>query len=173
MHEVATSGPTSLGFLGAFYETGPTNRWEDYALVITIVRASESEPAGAPSLDWPWKFGVGVIIVQIVLSTIPGIIYNSWSCFVITMVGTILSLAHGSLIQWRQQKWPCRTLKPPKASPSYKGKNRAVILTQSNRGAHALVIISEGTGRDQDLTSSPSSPSLMSRMLPGLWLKKP
>lgn len=131
--------------------------WDDYALVISVVKASRSAKAGVPTLDWPWRIGVAVIIVQIVLSAIPGILYNSWSCLVVIAGGTLLCLAQGAIPQWGKEKWSCRDLAVESMKPPHnpEQKNKTVILTQGNGSPHAVVIISEGVGLDlEDLAGT-------------------
>lgn len=116
---------------------------KDFALVVTIAKVSRTEKAGILKLDKPWMIGIAIMISQIILAAIPGILYGSWSCFVITSSGTMLSLAHGALPQWRWEKWSCRSL-----AIKEKPKSKATILVQGNGSPHALVIISEGVGLD-------------------------
>jgi hypothetical protein len=123
--------------------------WTDYALVVTVVKASRTEKAGLPKLDRPWKIGVCVIVAQIVLSAIPGILNNSWPCLTVTAGGTLLCLAHGALPQWKMEKWSCRDLAvESRIRNKPELKNKTVILTQGNGSPHAIVVISEGVGRD-------------------------
>lgn len=138
--------------------------WEDYALVVTVVKASRAEKAGVPKLDRPWIIGVCVIVTQIVLSAVPGILNNSWSCLTVTAGGTLLCLTHGALSQWKKEKWSCRDLAVESKRPWNKPepKNKTVILTQGNGSPHAIVVISEGVGLDlEDLAGARMVSDLM------------
>lgn len=135
--------------------------WKDHALVVTVVRASQFEKAAVTRMDRSWIMGVSTIIIQIVLSTVPGILYNSWSCLAITLGGTLLCIAQGAIPQWSSEKWACRNLElqGKKRHGNDRAQMKTVILTQGNGSRHTVVVISEGKGLDlEDLGATRSDP---------------
>lgn len=126
-----------------------------YALVVTVCRASKTKPPGVPNLDIVWYSGVVTIVAQIIISTIPTYLYGSWTAFVLTIGGTLLSLVQGALPQWRAEKWACRDL-AEETRMDRKGRriDKTISLTRGNGTTHVLVIISEGHGFDlEDLAN--------------------
>ena len=126
--------------------------WDGYALVATVARASKTQEAGVPSLGAVWWIVAIVIVIQIIIAALPGSIYAFWSWLTITVSGTLLTLLHGSLPQWREEEWDGRRLGEKQMKTTQWSKPRredkTIILTPGNGSTHALVIVSEGYGLD-------------------------
>jgi hypothetical protein len=125
------------------------------ALIVSICKASKTKSPGVPTLDIVWFSGAVVIIAQMVIASIPTILYGSWTVLVITFCGTILGLVQGGLPQWHAEKWACRNLaEETRFSKKGKRNDKTISLTRGNGTTHVLVVISEGTGFDlEDLAS--------------------
>lgn len=102
---------------------------------------------GIPSFDWVYYCGFIVMLVQFLLSIIPGALYGDWNILIVTIWGLLLGLAFGALPQWKQEKWTCSTQDDPSV----------VCLV---RGKDVMVIISEGIGhlRLVDLANTEGAP---------------
>ncbi|KAI1160127.1 hypothetical protein F5B18DRAFT_541723 [Nemania serpens] len=59
------------------------------------------ENSETPVIDFVWAVGWVTIVIQLVISVIPWILWGSWPIFT------------GSLRQWRMEKWPGRLLSTP------------------------------------------------------------
>ncbi|KAF3207180.1 hypothetical protein TWF191_001107 [Orbilia oligospora] len=103
-------------------------RWEP--LRVSVFEVDKSREPGVPIRDWIWFCGIGVILVQLVVSTVPWIRDGEWGPFIVTGAGTVLALISGSLSQFRKEKWAC---------PRDGGD--AVILTRGNGSRHAVLIL--------------------------------
>ncbi|KAF3129551.1 hypothetical protein TWF703_008838 [Orbilia oligospora] len=103
-------------------------RWEP--LRVSVFEVDKTREPGVPIRDWIWFCGVGVILVQLVVSTVPWIRDGEWGPFIVTGAGTVLALISGSLPQFRKEKWAC---------PRDGGD--AVILTRGNGSRHAVLIL--------------------------------
>ncbi|KAI1110851.1 hypothetical protein F5Y14DRAFT_336844 [Nemania sp. NC0429] len=68
------------------------------------------ENTEAPAIDFVWVVGWVTIVIQLVISTIPWILWGNWPIFFITGSGTVFALFTGSLRQWSREKWPGRLL---------------------------------------------------------------
>lgn len=110
----------------------------------------ELRPSYSPDVDFVWVIGWVIILVQIGISIIPWAVYQDWGIFMITCSGTILSLAAGSMRQWRSNKWSGRTLGP--------AKNKVTCLTRGNGNFHAMVFI--GRPGSWDIESLASARSI-------------
>lgn len=55
-------------------------------------------------------------------------LYEDWGVFTITVVGTVLALALGSLPQWRAEKFACR-----------QNSSKTIIITKWNDSGYAMV----------------------------------
>jgi hypothetical protein len=86
---------------------------------------------GKADVDAAWILGWLVILIQIVISFIPWIVYGDWGIFMITLCGTFLALLTGSLPQWSTEKWAGRPLSKPKVT----------CLTRGNGSFHVMVFI--------------------------------
>ncbi len=90
--------------------------------------------------------GYGVAIVQLIIASLPLIIWRNgdYSALAITFGGTCLAFTTGNLRQWRSERYNCR----PRSK-------KAFVLTRGNGAQHALVILGQGNGLDlEDLASS-------------------
>ncbi|KAK2735079.1 hypothetical protein FQN57_001359 [Myotisia sp. PD_48] len=107
----------------------PGRPWE--ALRISVFETI-NEPChihGIPSKDLVWFSGFIVITLQLLIATIPVILHYEWGTMLITVYGNVLALLHGSLQQWKDEKWVC-----PKSGGS------SVILTPGNGSRHVILI---------------------------------
>lgn len=80
-----------------------------------------------------WSFGI-CAIVQFGLALAPIFIHRirNWRIFLVTAAGTMLALIHGSLPQWRKEKYHCRMTDA--------GKETTFILTRGNSHQYVFVI---------------------------------
>ncbi|PKY02156.1 hypothetical protein P168DRAFT_257297 [Aspergillus campestris IBT 28561] len=114
-------------------------------LCVSIYNSERVLP-GHPGRDAIYYFGLMTGVVQLGIAAIPCGIHGNWGIMVITAVGILLSLVMGSLGQWKQEKWACRS-----------GKQNSVILTKGNGSQHAIVVFGEARGLDLEaLAISPA-----------------
>lgn len=113
-------------------------------LCVSIYKAEKAQP-GYPGHDLIYFIGFVTILVQLGIAAIPCGLFGDWGILLVTICGIILSLATGSLGQWREEKWACR-----------KESQKSVILTRGNGSQHAFVILGDGKGLDlEDLAAGP------------------
>jgi len=145
---------------------------DNIGLSITIFEASEEggKEAGVPSVDWYWRSGLIVLVVQLGIAAIPCGLYNDWGILLVTSAGIILALATGALPQWKFEKWACR-----------RKTKKVVSLTGGNGTRHVMVIIGKRKGLDlEDLAAAESprmrrrgeerSPLVIRDMLAAFWI---
>ena len=107
--------------------------------------------------DLIWWSGLLTILVQLALASVSAGVYGDWTNFIITGIGTSLTLFSSLLPQWKEEKWACRRLKPQ--------KEKTVCITKGNGSQYVLVIKSyEGSPDLEDLASGRSHPSLLSKI---------
>ena len=70
-----------------------------------------------------------VILLQIMLSAIPWILYTSWRVFLITIGGTVLALLTGLLPQWRAENFAAR-----------RNSSKTVAILRGNGGRHVMIV---------------------------------
>ncbi|KAI0381346.1 hypothetical protein F5Y04DRAFT_280879 [Hypomontagnella monticulosa] len=140
----------------------------DHVALCVAVYQWKSHPLPAqPVRDWVWWSGYVASAVQLGIAAIPFALYNDWTIFMATAVGTVLAYASASLPQWRQEKWHSRV-----------GHNKPVALTLGNGSEHAIVIEGCDTGYDLEaLAGGPRTQSqvpthtiLWTSILAVLWL---
>ncbi|KAJ5345859.1 hypothetical protein N7452_003863 [Penicillium brevicompactum] len=95
------------------------------------------EAMGRPGHDWVWWTGILVSGVQIGISIIPFAIHGDWRIFLVTFSGTVLAYCHGSLSQWKREKWPCRG-----------NASKPVALTLGNGSKHVMIVCGKVPGLD-------------------------
>ena len=122
---------------------------KSYALVVTVFQATENSEhrAGQPTIDRIWYSGVLAILLQMIIAALPGLLYGNWLIVTVTLGGTILALAGGSLPQWRAEKWSCRKIDEESMKHGLK-KQKTIALTRGNGGKHVIIIHSDGVGLD-------------------------
>lgn len=126
----------------AFQQTDPVERkrkkWEPLRISVFEVRADKSCEHGVPSRDTVWVLGFIVIVIQLIISVLPWILYKNWTIFMITIGGNLLAITGASLPQWKAEKWSC----------NQKG-GATVTITEGNGSRHAMVILQrKGVGLD-------------------------
>lgn len=141
--------------------------WE--ALRVTVYEFSRRPPLphGVPSTDLIWWSGFVVILLELVISIIPWIVYDDWAQSLITSSGNVLALIGSSLPQWRAEKWAC---------PHTGGDT--VTITEGNGSRHAVLIIGrKGDGLDLEILARGTRTSkssmftkVMSVFLAILWI---
>ena len=108
-------------------------------------------------LDLVWWSGLLTILVQLALASISAGVYGDWTNFIITGIGTSLTLLSSLLPQWKDEKWACRRLK--------QRKSKTVCITKGNGSQYVLVIVSDNEAYDlEDLASGRSHPSPLSKV---------
>lgn len=115
--------------------------WE--ALRVSVFRIVPGSRAGHPDYDWVWYSGFVVVLVQLSIAIVPLCLYDEWIVMLITVCGTILAFSHGTLPQWRKEKWEC---------PKYGGGT--VTVTQGNGSRHAMVILGSQEAPDLEILAS-------------------
>lgn len=80
-----------------------------------------------------------VAFIQIALSAIPVATSHNWYVLMVTVVGTILAFATGSLTQWGEEKWSCR-----------RSSQSTYVITRGNGSQHAIVILGNGHGLNME-----------------------
>lgn len=111
----------------------------DLGLTVSVYKTDLKRTAGVPAFDWVFYSGVVTIVLQLAIAVIPGAVNHDWNALVVTVAGTLLSLAGGALPQWKKEKWACRRLKA--------GERKVICLTRGNGFKDVVVIISEGEGQ--------------------------
>ena len=121
-------------------------------LCISIYKAGDAHP-GHPGYDKLYFTGFVTAIIQLGIAAIPCGIFGDWGILMITASGIILSLAVGSLSQWKKEKWACRT----------RNSKKTVVLTRGNGSQHAIVVMGDGKGLDlEDLAAGPTNVNVSS-----------
>ncbi|UKZ69027.1 uncharacterized protein TrAtP1_010041 [Trichoderma atroviride] len=143
--------------------------WEALRATIYEVDKEPPCPHGVPTVDLVWWSGVVVIVVELVVSIIPWILYKDWGPFLIAAAGNTLALVSASLPQWRAEKWSCP-----------RNGGATVTITQGNGSRHAIVILGqrgEGMGLDLEIlargtrtAASSLATKIMSVLLAFLWV---
>lgn len=120
--------------------------WE--ALRVSIYQLDDRADDTVPQVDGVWRSGVVTILIQLVLSIVPCLVYREWHVFLITAAGTILALATSSLPQWRDEKWACPKTGGPTVAITTGNGSRHVIIVENDRkndkGLH-LELLAHGT----------------------------
>ncbi|KAI9707963.1 MAG: hypothetical protein M1820_004382 [Bogoriella megaspora] len=103
------------------------------ALRISVFEIDQQVDPGTMTHDWKWYSGFAVILLQLVVSCIPVILYSNWFVVTITAAGTMLALIQGTFPQWKKEKWA-----------STKTGGSTVSISQGNGSRHVMTIL----GRD-------------------------
>jgi len=116
------------------------------------------------SLDLVWWLGWVTVVGQIVIASLPWILYHNWVVIVVVISGNFLSLLTSALPQWREEKWAGRTL----------DSDNVTCLTRGNGHLHIMVFIgSQGSWDLETLATATSAPRpespLVSLVLVLLW----
>ena len=87
-----------------------------------------------PHHDTVWWSFLACAIVQLALALSPIFMPNSssWRILLVTCVGTLLAFIHGSLPQWKEEKYDCAM------TPA--GKEKTYIITRGNSHQYVFVI---------------------------------
>ncbi|KAK9425515.1 hypothetical protein SUNI508_12971 [Seiridium unicorne] len=88
-------------------------------------------PVSSPKSDFLWWLGWATIITQLVISTLPWILFDNWAILAITLAGNLLVAFTCALPQWSQEKWAAPILQCEKV----------VCLTRGNGHPFIMVII--------------------------------
>ena len=116
-------------------------------LVVSIYMPSRPMIPGEARRDLLYWIGLPVMILQVGIAAIPCGVSGDWGILLITVCGTLLAIWTGSLSQWKDEKWACRT-----------NTRQNFVLTRGNGSQHAIVILGDGRGFDfEDLASGPSN----------------
>ncbi|PCH39063.1 hypothetical protein WOLCODRAFT_110511 [Wolfiporia cocos MD-104 SS10] len=108
----------------------PDNRQD--GLTITFYRTRTDKATGVPDRDGVYYFGVLVIVMQFAIASMPGVLYGSWSVFVVTLFGTILVQMNSALGQWYDEKW---------SGGSVQKGSEVVCITRGNGDSNVQVVI--------------------------------
>lgn len=84
-----------------------------------------------------WWSGIGVSALQLGVAAIPFGLYQDWSIFMATAVGTILAYITASLPQWALEKWHAR-----------ESSLKAVALTPGNGSQEVIIVQGEQNSLD-------------------------
>lgn len=118
----------------------------DHVALCVAVYQWKSHPLPAnPVHDWVWWSGYVASAVQLGIAAIPFGLYNDWTIFMATAIGTVLAYASASLPQWRHEKWHSKV-----------GLNKPVALTLGNGSEHVIII--EGSDKGYDLEALAGGP---------------
>ncbi|KAF5717830.1 hypothetical protein FGLOB1_1938 [Fusarium globosum] len=120
----------------------------DAALCVAIYklrRNGENPTAKSPqgrAMTWGlrsllWWSGIGVSALQLGVAAVPFGIYQDWSIFMATVVGTILAYITASLPQWALEKWHAR-----------ESSLKAVALTPGNGSQEVIIVQGEPNSLD-------------------------
>ena len=94
----------------------------------------EEDVPDPPHHDIVWWSFLGCAVVQFGLAVAPMFIHRirNWRILLVTAAGTMLALIHGSLPQWKREKYHCRMTDA--------GKETTFILTRGNSHRYVFVI---------------------------------
>jgi hypothetical protein len=109
---------------------------DDYGIRISVFEAQKRRTATNPTrfnFDRSHIFGLGVMLVQLAIASIPVILNREWGVLFITAGGTALAQIAGSLPQWRAEKLPNR-----------QHSNEIWALTTGNGSKDIMVIFGRG-----------------------------
>ncbi|KAE9381165.1 hypothetical protein N431DRAFT_476055 [Stipitochalara longipes BDJ] len=112
----------------------------DPAIVSIRIDVFDQQPIRSADIDFVWVLGWSIMIVQIILSIIPWIVYGDWAIFLITICGTVLALVAGALPQWQMEKWAGR--------PLGVGKKKVTCLMRGNGSSHIMVLLGDSGSWD-------------------------
>lgn len=113
-------------------------------LVVLVYAPSKTVEAGVLRRDWLYWSCVVTMVLQLGLAAVPIGVYGDWGILLLTVAGTFLAVATGSLPQWKKEKWACR-----RASDS------PFILTEGNgRGLNLGDLFTGQTGKEQDANNN-------------------
>lgn len=129
----------------------------DPATVSIRIDVFDQKPIRRADIDFVWVLGWVVMIVQIVLSIVPWIVYDDWAIFLITICGTILALVTGALPQWQMEKWAGR--------PLGAGKKKVTCLTRGNGSSHIMVLLGDSDAWDVESLAGAKSKVLKGTVL--------
>jgi hypothetical protein len=118
-----------------FHPDKASANWE--ALRASVFKVSTNHTPGSIVADWVWCSGLTIIVLQLVIATVPFVLYREWIVLAITVGGTALALIQGSLPQWKSEKWSCPT-----------GSTSTVSFTQGIGSRHLMVILASPRGHD-------------------------
>ncbi|KAH6663307.1 hypothetical protein F5X68DRAFT_144521 [Plectosphaerella plurivora] len=104
-------------------------------LCVGVYEPSQVLGCGEPVRDLIFWSGPLVSLVQLALALIPLVTDGDWFVLLITLCGTFLALATGSLPAWAAEKWACR-----------RGTYSSFVLTKGNGFQHAILILGNGRG---------------------------
>ena len=125
-------------------------------LCISVYEPSTTKVPGEPTRDLIYWSGLAVTVLQLGIAAVPFGASGDWRILLITVGGTLLALATGSLPQWKAEKWPGR-----------RSTHSTFVLTRGNGTQHAIVILGNGHGLNlEDLAvagqfTQPSSSTLV------------
>ena len=112
--------------------------WE--SLRVSVYKIKSGSKAGCPVHDWVWCSGFVVVIIQLSIAVVPFYLYDEFIVMLVTVCGTLLAFSHGTLPQWREEKWECP-----------KNGGETVTITQGNGARHAMVILGSQNAPDLEI----------------------
>lgn len=119
----------------------PPERPKQAGLCVSVYKPDARGKAGESAYDWLYISAFVVAIFQLGIAAIPCGLWGDWGIMMITVSGILLSFVMGSLSQWKNEKWACRSLD--------KDHDKNVVLTRGNGSQHAIVVL--GTSGFLDL----------------------
>ena len=105
-----------------------------------------AEPSTGPKPGWFWGFGLLIILAQQGLGIAAWVRHGSWSIFMITICGTMLSIVTASWPQWVHEKWPSEHVTDDKVKP--------IALTKGNGHRYVMLILSHKGSWDLEAMAS-------------------
>ncbi|KAH6980668.1 hypothetical protein BKA56DRAFT_486084, partial [Ilyonectria sp. MPI-CAGE-AT-0026] len=88
-------------------------------------------PASRPTCDFVWWLGWSVVLLQLLISVVPWVLYGDWGVMFVTLGGNLLAAITCAMPQWIEEKWAARPL----------GRDKVTCLTSGNGGLHIMVFI--------------------------------
>lgn len=115
-------------------DTDDAVRNQDFQM--SFFRFDQHAKAGDIKRDVIWYSGFAVMLLQLVVSIIPIATRRNWAPVTVTAGGTLLTLLHGAIPQWRSEKWTCST-----------EIDSTVSITQGNGSRYVMVILANDGDR--------------------------
>ncbi|KAI0597006.1 hypothetical protein F4775DRAFT_271755 [Biscogniauxia sp. FL1348] len=97
------------------------------SLLITICTAQSG--AGLPQRDGFFSLYLFIILLQLIVSAIPTILWGNWSILFLTVLGTVLAVVTASLKEWRLEKYQAR-----------RHSKHTYAITRGNGHRHVFII---------------------------------
>lgn len=67
-------------------------------------------PASRTTCDFVWWLRWSVVLLQLIISVVPWVLYDDWGVMFVTLGGNLLAAITCAMPQWIEEKWASRPL---------------------------------------------------------------